>query len=95
MLLRKFKYRYNYFFFFEKEYVYKIFYFILVRLRKFQDGLFIGVVDALDTVINSYRITFDRLGIGIYFIFDYEVLVRKSVWSELYVFMRIYDKMFF
>lgn len=94
MLLRKFKYRYNYFFFLEKEYVYKIFYFILARLRKPQDGLFTGVVDALDTVTNSYRITFDRPGIGTHSIPDYEVLVRKSVWSESYVLMRIHDKMF-
>lgn len=49
--------------------------FFSARLRKPQDGLFTGVVDALDTVSNSYRITFDRPGIGTHSIPDYEVLV--------------------
>lgn len=49
------------------------------RLRKPQDGLFTGVVDALDTVTNTYRITFDRPGIGTHSIPDYEVLVRTDV----------------
>ena len=47
------------------------------RLRKPQDGLFTGVVDALDTVSNSYRIIFDRPGLGTHSIPDYEVLVSK------------------
>lgn len=49
--------------------------FFSARLRKPQDGLFTGVVDALDTVSNSYRITFDRPGLGTHSIPDYEVLV--------------------
>nr|XP_022309595.1 protein lin-9 homolog [Crassostrea virginica] len=47
---------------------------VTARLRKPQDGLFTGVVDALDTVTNNYRITFDRPGIGTHSIPDYEVL---------------------
>ncbi|XP_062617486.1 protein lin-9 homolog isoform X3 [Saccostrea cucullata] len=47
---------------------------VTARLRKPQDGLFTGVVDALDTVTNTYRITFDRPGIGTHSIPDYEVL---------------------
>ncbi|XP_076114426.1 protein lin-9 homolog isoform X1 [Mytilus galloprovincialis] len=47
---------------------------VTARLRKPQDGLFTGVVDALDTVSNSYRITFDRPGLGTHSIPDYEVL---------------------
>ncbi len=45
------------------------------RLRKPQDGLFTGVIDALDTVNNTYRITFDRPGLGTHSIPDSEVLV--------------------
>lgn len=52
-----------------------IVWFFPARLRKPQDGLFTGVVDALDTVSNSYRITFDRPGLGTHSIPDYEVLV--------------------
>ena len=39
-----------------------------------QDGLFTGVVAALDTSNSTYRITFDRLGLGTHSIPDYEVL---------------------
>lgn len=45
------------------------------RLRRPQDGLFTGVIDALDTVNNTYRITFDRPGLGIHSVPDYEVRV--------------------
>ena len=34
------------------------------RLRKPQDGLFMGTVDAYDTSNNTYRIRFDRTGLG-------------------------------
>lgn len=34
----------------------------LARLRKPQDGLFTGQIDAVDTVNYSYRVTFDRPG---------------------------------
>ncbi|WAR01826.1 LIN9-like protein, partial [Mya arenaria] len=46
---------------------------VTARLRKPQDGLFTGTVDALDTVHNTYRITFDRHGLGTHSVPDYEV----------------------
>ena len=49
------------------------------RLRSPQDGLFTGVIDALDTVTNTYRVTFDRQGLGTYSIPDYEVLVSDNI----------------
>ncbi|CAL1535985.1 unnamed protein product [Lymnaea stagnalis] len=49
---------------------------VTARLRKPQDGLFTGTIAALDTADNSYRVTFDRPGLGTHSIPDYEV------WSE-------------
>ena len=45
------------------------------RLRKPHDGLFSGIIDALDTVTNTYRITFDRVGFGTYSVPDIDVVV--------------------
>jgi len=45
------------------------------RLRKPHDGLFSGIIDALDTVNNTYRITFDRVGFGTYSVPDVDVVV--------------------
>src|SRR6218665_2460244 len=51
-------------------------YFVVkARLRRPQDGLFTGVIDALDTANNSYRITFDRTGLGTHSVADIDVLV--------------------
>ena len=47
---------------------------VTARLRQPQDGLFTGVVAAVDTSNSTYRITFDRLGLGTHSIPDYEVL---------------------
>ncbi|CAH0391753.1 unnamed protein product [Bemisia tabaci] len=47
---------------------------VTARLRKPQDGLFTGIIDALDTSNNTYRITFERGGLGTHSIPDYEVL---------------------
>ncbi|XP_013416607.1 protein lin-9 homolog [Lingula anatina] len=47
---------------------------VTARLRCPQDGLFTGSVEALDTVSNTYRITFDRQGLGTHSIPDFEVL---------------------
>ncbi|XP_045174860.2 protein lin-9 homolog isoform X2 [Mercenaria mercenaria] len=52
---------------------------VTARLRRPQDGLFTGVVDALDTVHNTYRITFDRPGLGTYSVPDYEVRSSEHV----------------
>ncbi|KAJ8679313.1 hypothetical protein QAD02_015100 [Eretmocerus hayati] len=47
---------------------------VTARLRKPQDGLFTGSIDAVDTSNNTYRITFERAGLGTYSVPDYEVL---------------------
>ena len=49
----------------------------VARLRAPQDGLFTGSIDAVDTVNNSYRITFDKHGLGTHTVPDIEVLVSK------------------
>lgn len=49
---------------------------VTARLRKPQDGLFTGSIDAVDTSNNTYRITFERAGLGTHSVPDYEVLVR-------------------
>jgi hypothetical protein len=43
-------------------------------LRLPQDGLFTGCVAAVDTSNSTYRVTFDRQGLGTHSIPDYEVL---------------------
>jgi len=48
------------------------------RLRKPQDGLFTGTIEGVDTSNNTYRITFDRPGLGTHSIPDYEVLVIRK-----------------
>jgi protein lin-9 homolog len=47
---------------------------VTALIRKPQDGLFTGTVDAVDTTNGCYRITFDRPGIGTHSVPDYEVL---------------------
>jgi hypothetical protein len=56
---------------------------VSARLRRPQDGLFTGVVDALDTVHNTYRVTFDRPGLGTHSIPDYEVRVSTNRWIDV------------
>ena len=51
----------------------------VARLRKPHDGLFSGIIDALDTVNNTYRITFDRVGFGTYSVPDIDVVVRINL----------------
>lgn len=46
---------------------------VTARLRAPQDGLFCGTVDAVDPLTNSYRIKFDRPGLSVQSIPDYEV----------------------
>lgn len=53
---------------------------LTARLRKPQDGLFTGVIDAVDTQNAMYRVTFDRPGLGTCYIPDYEVLVCINFW---------------
>lgn len=50
---------------------------VTARLRKPQDGLFTGVIDAVDTSNNTYRITFERPGLGTHSVPDFEVLSNE------------------
>lgn len=52
---------------------------VTARLRKPQDGLFTGSIDAVDTSNNTYRITFERPGLGTHSVPDYEVLVSFQI----------------
>lgn len=68
---------------------------VTARLRKPQDGLFTGSIDAVDTSNDTYRITFERAGLGTHSVPDYEVLVcrlfspRKiSLYLHLYIDVR-------
>jgi len=47
---------------------------VTARLRYPQDGLFTGVIAAVDTSNSTYRVTFHRQGVGTHSIPDYEVL---------------------
>lgn len=47
---------------------------VTARLRQPQDGLFTGVINAVDTSNNTYRITFERPKLGTHSVPDYEVL---------------------
>lgn len=50
---------------------------VTARLRKPQDGLFTGCVNAVDTSNNTYRITFERPKLGTHSVPDYEVLSNE------------------
>lgn len=50
----------------------------IARLRGVHDGLFTGQIDAVDTSAATYRVTFDRSGLGTHTVPDYEVLVRVA-----------------
>ncbi|XP_067004973.2 protein lin-9 homolog isoform X2 [Anabrus simplex] len=50
---------------------------VTARLRRPQDGLFTGSIDAVDTSNNTYRITFERPGLGTHSVPDYEVLSNE------------------
>lgn len=47
-----------------------------------------GQIDAVDTSNNTYRITFDRQGLGTHSVPDYEVLVRRINILNKYFFSR-------
>ncbi|KAI1895670.1 hypothetical protein AGOR_G00108610 [Albula goreensis] len=47
---------------------------VTARLRGVHDGLFTGQIDAVDTSAATYRVTFDRNGLGTHTVPDYEVL---------------------
>ncbi|XP_036309499.1 protein lin-9 homolog isoform X5 [Pipistrellus kuhlii] len=50
---------------------------VTARLRGVHDGLFTGQIDAVDTCNATYRVTFDRSGLGTHTIPDYEVLSNE------------------
>ncbi|PSN44184.1 Protein lin-9 [Blattella germanica] len=50
---------------------------VTARLRRPQDGLFNGSIDAVDTSNNTYRITFERPGLGTHSVPDFEVLSNE------------------
>ncbi|XP_045763840.1 protein lin-9 homolog [Maniola jurtina] len=50
---------------------------VTARVRKPQDGLFTGCIDAVDTSNNTYRITFERPKLGTHSVPDYEVLSNE------------------
>ncbi|XP_014102398.2 protein lin-9 homolog [Bactrocera oleae] len=47
---------------------------VTARLRVPQDGIFSGTVDAYDSMTSTYRITFDRNGLGTHSIPDFEIV---------------------
>ncbi|XP_059616782.1 protein lin-9 homolog [Phlebotomus argentipes] len=51
---------------------------VTARLRKPQDGLFTGVVAAVDSHHHTYRITFERQGLGTQTIPDYELISNST-----------------
>ncbi|KAL0839706.1 hypothetical protein ABMA28_016353 [Loxostege sticticalis] len=50
---------------------------VTARLRKPQDGLFTGCIDAVDTSNNTYRISFERPKLGTHSVPDFEVLSNE------------------
>uniref|UniRef100_A0A8C7GTT3 Lin-9 DREAM MuvB core complex component n=3 Tax=Oncorhynchus TaxID=8016 RepID=A0A8C7GTT3_ONCKI len=50
---------------------------VTARLRGVHDGLFTGQIDAVDTGAATYRVTFDRNGLGTHTVPDYEVLSNE------------------
>ncbi|KAG7244143.1 hypothetical protein INR49_004216 [Caranx melampygus] len=51
---------------------------VTARLRGVHDGLFTGQIDAVDTSAATYRVTFDRTGLGTHTVPDYEVLKHRT-----------------
>lgn len=51
---------------------------VTARLRAPQDGLFTGTVEAIDVISSSYRISFDRPGLGSHTIPDFEVVANDN-----------------
>ncbi|XP_062539224.1 protein lin-9 homolog [Armigeres subalbatus] len=51
---------------------------VTARLRSPQDGLFTGTVEAIDVMSSSYRVCFDRPGLGAHTIPDFEVVANDN-----------------
>ena len=52
-------------------------------MRKPQDGLFTGQIDAVDTANYTYRVTFDRPGLDRIYILLYHNLMLYKAWKRL------------
>ncbi|XP_014666074.1 PREDICTED: protein lin-9 homolog [Priapulus caudatus] len=52
---------------------------VTARLRRPQDGLFTGVIAAVDTQNHTYRVAFDRMQLGTHDIPDYEVASNNNL----------------
>lgn len=50
---------------------------VTARLRHPQDGIYTGSIAVVDTLSSSYRITFDRQGLGTHTVPDFEVLANE------------------
>lgn len=50
---------------------------VTARLRLPQDGIYTGTIAVVDTLSSSYRITFDRQGLGTHAVPDFEVLANE------------------
>lgn len=66
---------------------------LAARLRGVHDGLFTGQIDAVDTSAATYRVTFDRNGLGTHTVPDYEVLVRLILPTYLFIHLFIFDNL--
>lgn len=56
--------------------------FVTARMRKPQDGLFTGQIDAVDTANYTYRVTFDRPGLDRIYILLYHNLMLYEAWKK-------------
>lgn len=52
---------------------------VTARLRQPQDGLFTGVIAAVDSITHHYRVTFDRQGLGTHTVPDFELMSMNPI----------------
>lgn len=52
---------------------------VTARLREPHDGIFTGNIVAIDSMANSYRVLFDRSGLGTHTIQDIDIFVGESI----------------
>lgn len=52
---------------------------VTARLRQPQDGLFTGVIAAVDSITHNYRVTFDRQGLGTHTVPDFELMSMTPI----------------
>uniref|UniRef100_A0A671XGC5 Lin-9 DREAM MuvB core complex component n=1 Tax=Sparus aurata TaxID=8175 RepID=A0A671XGC5_SPAAU len=54
---------------------------VTARLRGVHDGLFTGQIDAVDTSAATYRVTFDRSGLGTHTVPDFEYEIYQRIYD--------------